>query len=1054
MSSPIDKKRLDALRAVLTEHLRRDYFRLPTERLYELFATVIEMHGAGRDATEPPGTKPPIGQLEELGLHLCQRFGSILSADYADLDVGGLSGLLAELAQEMDLYRRAAGSYLAQSADRPDVEDEPGQFDRSDASGSHTSWRQLDRYGYAVEWDHTEQRAQLAFQSDEDLASFLIDVTTDGKLDLPLNPAPFEHTAVMVSLAVHGCEAIAMLAGSALRVRGETTTLTFGTFPEHVRKRVAEEQERRAGADSTHTIKTRARSATGHPEVRPPEASGPVAPTMPRRRLIQSASGASKPVAPSAATDANAAATGADAATDADAAATDATAASGGSDATQEPASSEAARADAASDSSDAHPTAPSEDTDAPPVAEESGDFDRARSSLRESSGSGGFEAEESTVSARRRRAAARARLKGGGDADDELRRFASRTGRGRAARARARGETGDASMATEAVSSGSSPAARSSESAGATTATTESAPHRAASGSGSGAFSATRAAASGSSERAPHTGASPRAEDTGAASTARPATATTGTPPPTPQPARAAPASGNWQRSQSGTWSQVAPAAGSGGPGGAPQHPSGDHPPVSGGQPPQSGSYPQQSGGYPQQTGGYPQQSGSHAQSGDHAHYSGSHPFSGSYSGAGSGEAGAYRDEPFERVPTTVGTLISRAEGESVRGGSAALLLRCGARHPATVVGIHDEDGRHWTVFIREEQLLEVRVEPDDPAFDIGHLIAESGLVEPRALEDALAQTAATGMPVVDILTRSRALRYRQMDAIMGARSQLLLKTLFDTKIKHHYVEAYDNVAPGGGNPQPFAPLAWQRLLAICQAKSQEELDSVLKEHQSDKPSFVDGALSPASLRLKKREFRFVESSMTGSITVTQALARSPLRRRPSLALVAALEFGGLLNWQRMDAKAQRVARVWAQVVQKNSELKATNPFDLLEAHWSSDDVLILESYRKVVRVLDLDYIEENGTPAQIELAQKVKSGLMLARDRLQDRGDRKKIRDEVIDDFGVRSAIQLYEKQSELAIFKGDQDRAADALRRIVELNPRDQKAKDRLRSVSRTG
>ena len=62
-----------------------------------------------------------------------------------------------------------------------------------------------------------------------------------------------------------------------------------------------------------------------------------------------------------------------------------------------------------------------------------------------------------------------------------------------------------------------------------------------------------------------------------------------------------------------------------------------------------------------------------------------------------------------------------------------------------------------------------------------------------------------------------------------------------------------------------------------------------------------------------------------------------------------------------------------------------------------------------------------------------------------------RETVRAKLIDDFARSGAIDLYEKQAEMALFKEDWEHAEDQLHRILELDPRNRRAASRLQELA---
>ncbi|MCB9507809.1 MAG: hypothetical protein H6700_09845 [Myxococcales bacterium] len=396
------------------------------------------------------------------------------------------------------------------------------------------------------------------------------------------------------------------------------------------------------------------------------------------------------------------------------------------------------------------------------------------------------------------------------------------------------------------------------------------------------------------------------------------------------------------------------------------------------------------------------------------------------------------------------LGALIARRAGAGSEGGVPSLVLQTCGGYPASILEVATGT-RHWRVALREDSALDVRVSPEPREFSFHNLVAASGLVDAAALSNAVAEARSGGSRLSDVLVRSQLLRFRQLDAIVQARAGLMLRALLAEPVVSFEVRAHEAIEAPGTTPIQIAPSAWSALLAHCDAMTQEALERLLESHHSDRPSFVATAFIGASgLRLDSRQRRFVEQVLVGDVGITQGLAQSPLRRRPSLALLVALDLAGLVHWERSETSASRIGRVWPAIVQKQRDVVHANPFELLEAHWSADGHLVQEAFQAELRNLDLEYVIHNGTAEQQAGGQATYRALVAARDALQDPAVRRARREQLVDDFNRRAAVQLYEKQAELALFKGDYAAATDALRRVVELAPRHPSAGAQLRAI----
>jgi hypothetical protein len=162
------------------------------------------------------------------------------------------------------------------------------------------------------------------------------------------------------------------------------------------------------------------------------------------------------------------------------------------------------------------------------------------------------------------------------------------------------------------------------------------------------------------------------------------------------------------------------------------------------------------------------------------------------------------------------------------------------------------------------------------------------------------------------------------------------------------------------------------------------------------------------------------------------------------------ALDEVGLIDWQAVQVHHARVARALPLLEKKQRELASGDVYAALESHWSSDERLLFDAWARVNSALDLETVLAHGTPEQRALATAVRDGLVAARDQLRTAEARAALRNRYSDAFERSAAVQLYEKQAEMALFKRDVEAAEDALRRVVELNPKDAASATRLRRV----
>lgn len=405
-------------------------------------------------------------------------------------------------------------------------------------------------------------------------------------------------------------------------------------------------------------------------------------------------------------------------------------------------------------------------------------------------------------------------------------------------------------------------------------------------------------------------------------------------------------------------------------------------------------------------------------------------------------------------RRPLTVdpsfGEELGTESGTSSEGGAAAVMLALASAYPAVslrmVVG-----GARWRALFREDLLLDIRQEPEDPRFDIVRLVRESGLCSERDLGGALDDADRNGVTLLDQLGRGRVLRYREIDALQGSRIKMMLHYLGRARLDRWEAVGFDFVELVGPPPVEFAAEAWRSVMEAVDALPVQQVEQALSAHMGARPKYRRAArLTPRSLRMSAKEEKFVDAVLNGEQSVRQSIARSPLRRRASLCIVLALDRIGMIEWEVVDAHVARVQKAMPAIRERLAAAGSANPFSLIGAHWSSDEVLLLEAWRAAIQSLDLTFVVEHARDGDHEAATALHQKLTEARDRLRTREMREGARRTLCDDFERRAAVQLYAKQADLALFKKDVRQAADSLRRMVELDPRQTKAARQLEAV----
>jgi hypothetical protein len=405
---------------------------------------------------------------------------------------------------------------------------------------------------------------------------------------------------------------------------------------------------------------------------------------------------------------------------------------------------------------------------------------------------------------------------------------------------------------------------------------------------------------------------------------------------------------------------------------------------------------------------------------------------------------------DPNRPRPNT-GNLLHASEGAVGPEGPIGALMRQAVTYPGVVL-LLETAAEHWRVTTLEDLLLDIEVAPMRPDLTIEALVTKSGLAEPARLQEALAQHQRTGEPLEQLLTSTGALRFRELDAILNTRLRMLFAALATSHPTQFKAQAFDRIAPlASGQTVSFATLAFGRIHEAFDKQPPGELEEWGRLTPGFPKPRPDLRIPLQRYGIAARELAFLETEANGATSVGSLLSKSPVRRHATLVLLATLDRMGYLEWVRHDVAELRAMRAKPHIEQKLSELQQADLFAILDTHWSDYDAVIGAAAKRVIDGLDLPYLSEHGPAESQQSARRLTMGLRAVADRLSTRPLREAVRAKVIDDFARSSAIDLYEKQAEMALFKSDWEHADDQLHRILELEPGNRRAAKRLEEVA---
>lgn len=206
------------------------------------------------------------------------------------------------------------------------------------------------------------------------------------------------------------------------------------------------------------------------------------------------------------------------------------------------------------------------------------------------------------------------------------------------------------------------------------------------------------------------------------------------------------------------------------------------------------------------------------------------------------------------------------------------------------------------------------------------------------------------------------------------------------------------------------------------------------------------------AGLGVNAKELRFIELTLDGTRSVSEAVTGSPLGRLASLRLVASGLSIGLLSFTdgeaglrgRSQAARQPTDARGHDALRKSIEehtllMKSQNHFEVLGVHWSASHRSFGAAAEKAKAQFDADKPPLNAAPPDVKrLAREALKIVEAAQATLEDRDKRIRYRKELFDSTEREYSADMLIKQGEVLLLRGDRMGGIEAFETAYELSP----------------
>ncbi len=157
-----------------------------------------------------------------------------------------------------------------------------------------------------------------------------------------------------------------------------------------------------------------------------------------------------------------------------------------------------------------------------------------------------------------------------------------------------------------------------------------------------------------------------------------------------------------------------------------------------------------------------------------------------------------------------------------------------------------------------------------------------------------------------------------------------------------------------------------------------------------------------------------------------------------------------GLLRFDRSLHHTVVRERFRENVTVKYLSVHKASYFEVLNVHWSSYDEVIKRAYDELIEQFDPAKVPGNMEPEVHQRVSEIRERVNSAFQVLSERETRHAYRMRIMPEYKLVHAIPLFLKQCELAEKRQQWEDARDSLRRVLEIQPDHEEARDHIAKV----
>jgi hypothetical protein len=358
--------------------------------------------------------------------------------------------------------------------------------------------------------------------------------------------------------------------------------------------------------------------------------------------------------------------------------------------------------------------------------------------------------------------------------------------------------------------------------------------------------------------------------------------------------------------------------------------------------------------------------------------------------------------------------------------------------------------NGAERQIYFDGGLVVEITRRPRNSSEELGPMLHMADRIDEQQLAMAAAHAEENQTIFERSLLELELLDQTHIRHAIAGRLTYLLRLL--CQVDRGSVQVFESHAmPAGYLPAPplrvhvpVERIIYRRLFEQLKMLDADERNDLVAEHLDAYPEVApDGYERLERVVLKSAHVRLVEQILRERRRLREVFTESSLSPSETAAVIHSLHRMGVLRFDTSLHKTIVRERFRENVTVKYLSVHKASYFEVLNVHWSSYDEVVEKAYRELAAQFDPAGIPESMEIEVVTRVKEIHERVETAYRALAKREHRQSYRKRIMPEYKLAHAIPLFLKQSELAERRSEWAEAIDSLRRVLEIDPDNEKA-----------